>query len=116
MGFFQLPFVPELLGPKVFPQRDDPRYREAWAQPGALTAMLNYYRAIRPGLPITRVDAPTRVIWGRRDPYLELSLAEPPRDLVPNLERVVVLDTSHWVQHEAPEEVARLLAGFFSLP
>ena len=25
---------------------DDPRYREAWAQPGALTAMFNYYRAM----------------------------------------------------------------------
>jgi pimeloyl-ACP methyl ester carboxylesterase len=116
MGFFQLPLLPELLGPKVFPYHDDPHYREAWAQPGALTAMLNYYRAISPGTRITRVEAPTRVIWGRNDPYLELSLADPPRKDVPNLERVVVLDTSHWVQHEAPEEVTRLLASFFSLP
>jgi pimeloyl-ACP methyl ester carboxylesterase len=115
MGAFQLPWLPELLGPKVFPQRDDPRYREAWAQPGALTAMLNYYRAMTPGTPITRVDAPTRVIWGRHDPYLELSVAEPSRDDVPNFERLVVLDTSHWVQHEASEEVTRLMAEFFSL-
>jgi pimeloyl-ACP methyl ester carboxylesterase len=116
MGFFQLPLVPELLGPKVFPYRDDPRYREAWAQPGALTAMFNYYRGMSPQTRITRVDAPTRVIWGRDDAYLELSLAEPPREDVPNLERVVVLDTSHWVHHEAPKEVTRLLASFFSLP
>ena len=113
---FQLPWLPEFLGPKVFPQRDDPAYREAWAQPGALTAMLNYYRAMTPRTPIARVAAPTRVIWGRNDRYLMPSLAEPPRDDVPNLERVVVLDTSHWVQHEAPEEVSRLLAEFFSLP
>jgi len=116
MGAFQLPWLPERLGPHVFPHHDDPRYREAWAQPGALTAMLNYYRAVTPRTRIARVDAPTRVIWGRRDAYLELSLAEPPPADVPNLERVVVLDTSHWVQHEAAEEVTRLLAEFFSLP
>ena len=49
MGAFQLPWLPEFLGPKVFPQSDDPRYREAWAQPGALTAMFNYYRAMTAG-------------------------------------------------------------------
>jgi pimeloyl-ACP methyl ester carboxylesterase len=35
---------------------------------------------------------------------------------VPNLERVIRLDTSHWVQQEAPEEVTRLISEFFSLP
>ena len=116
MALFQLPWLPEFLGPKVFPQKDDPRYQEAWAQPGAMTASLNYYRAMTPKTRITRVDAPTRVIWGRNDPYLIPELAEPPRDAVPNLEGVYVLDTSHWVQHEATEEVSRLLAEFFSLP
>jgi pimeloyl-ACP methyl ester carboxylesterase len=116
MALFQLPWLPELLGPRVFPHKDDPHYREAWAQPGALTASLNYYRAMTPRTRITRVDAPTRVIWGRNDPYLIPELAEPPRDEVPNLEGIYVLDTSHWVQHEASEEVTRLLAEFFSLP
>ena len=80
--------------------------------------MLNYYRAMTPRTPIdARWTRPTRVIWGRNDPFLELSAgrAAARRD-VPNFERVVVLDTSHWVQHEAPEEVSRLLAEFFSLP
>ena len=39
----------------------------------------------------------------------------PSEPSVPNLERVIYLDTSHWVQHEAPDEVAALLAEFFSL-
>jgi pimeloyl-ACP methyl ester carboxylesterase len=115
MGAFQLPWLPERLGPKIFPQRDDPRYREAWAQPGALTAMLNYYRALDPRTRIEPVLAPTRVIWGKNDTFLELSTADPPREDVPNFERLVVLDTSHWVQLEAPEEVSRLLVEFFSL-
>ena len=50
MGFFQLPYLPELLGKRVFPQQlpeaERARYEEAYAQPGALTAMLNYYRAL----------------------------------------------------------------------
>jgi pimeloyl-ACP methyl ester carboxylesterase len=116
MAAFQLPWLPEHLGPRVFPQRDDPRYREAWAQPGALTSMVNYYRAMTPRTRISVVTAPTRVIWGERDPYLGPELAEPARADVPNLERVFRLDTSHWVQHEAPEEVTRLLAEFFALP
>jgi pimeloyl-ACP methyl ester carboxylesterase len=119
MGFFQLPFLPEQLGRRVFPRgfpeevRD--RYEAAYDQPGALTAMLNYYRAL-PRRPVTSfppVTAPTRVIWGQRDSYLTPGVAEPDRADVPNLERVIRLDTSHWVQHDAPGQVADLLIEFF---
>lgn len=124
MGLFQLPWLPEQLGKRFadqFPERERARYEEAFAQPGALTAMLNYYRAMTRDTPwgaqrrIRTVDAPTRVIWGERDRYLGSDLAEPHRADVPNLEQVIRLDTSHWVQHEAPEEVAALLVEFFSL-
>jgi len=125
MGFFQLPWLPEQLGrrvlPRGFPPAERARYEEAYAQPGALTAMFNYYRAMSRDTPwdaqrrIRTVHAPTRVIWGERDRYLGPGLAEPHRADVPNLERVIRLDTSHWVQHEAPEEVAELLVEFFSL-
>jgi pimeloyl-ACP methyl ester carboxylesterase len=60
------------------------------------------------------VEAPTRVIWGERDRALGRELAEPHRSDVPNLERVVRLpEASHWVQHDEPAEVSRLLAEFF---
>ena len=107
--------------PARFPEDERARYEEAYAQPGALTAMLNYYRALSRDTPrsaerrIRTVHAPTRVIWGERDRYLGPGLAEPHRADVPNLERVIRLDTSHWVQHEAPDEVAALLVEFFSL-
>jgi pimeloyl-ACP methyl ester carboxylesterase len=97
------------------------RYVEAWSQPGAVTAMLNYYRnsvrtppkkakaAIRP------ISAPTLVIWGERDRYLGPKLAEPDRDDVPNLDRVERLpDASHWVHHDEPERVNQLLIDFFT--
>ena len=55
------------------------------------------------------------VIWGERDEYLGRELAEPDRADVPNLERVARLpDASHWVHHDEPERVGRLLIEFFS--
>jgi pimeloyl-ACP methyl ester carboxylesterase len=138
MFFFQLPGVPERLArardwqffrlgfehdarPGAFTPQDIHRYREAWEQPGAVTAMINYYRALFRQSPkqaearIRRVEAPTLVIWGERDRYLGLDLAEPDRADVPNLERVVRLpEASHWVQHDEPERVSELLVEFFS--
>jgi epoxide hydrolase 4 len=94
-------------------------YVQAWSQPGTLTAMLNYYRAMlrRPptGMGRGRVEAPTLVIWGERDRYLGAELAEPHRRDVPRLERVVRLpDASHWVAADEAAEVNRLLVEFFS--
>jgi pimeloyl-ACP methyl ester carboxylesterase len=94
-------------------------YVQAWSEPGALTAMLNYYRAMfrRPpvGMGRGRVQAPTLVIWGERDRYLGAELAEPHRQDVPNLERVVRLpDATHWVASDEAAEVNRLLIEFFS--
>lgn len=69
-------------------------------------------RANNPILPVT---APTLVIWGERDSALGGELAEPDRADVPNLERVVRLpNASHWVQHDEPGRVAKLLTEFFA--
>jgi pimeloyl-ACP methyl ester carboxylesterase len=138
MFFFQAPWLPEHAvragdwwafrrgfehdaRPGAFTPSDIDRYREAWSQPGAVTAMINYYRASirrRPprggGGEIRPVRAPTMVIWGERDRHLGAELAEPDRADVPNLERVVRLsEASHWVQHDEPERVSGLLIDFF---
>jgi pimeloyl-ACP methyl ester carboxylesterase len=137
MFFFQLPWLPERLlrarhwrafrygfehdaRPGAFSRDDIDRYVEAWSQPGAVTAMLNYYRAVfrqsprRAEARIRPIVAPTLVIWGERDRYLGVELAEPDRADVPNLERVVRLPAaSHWVQHDEPERVAQVLIEFF---
>ena len=136
---FQPPWLPEQLvrargwwalrqgfedaRPGAFTPEDVERYVEAWSQPGAATAMINYYRALarqpptRTAARIRPIAAPTRVIWGERDRYLGAGLAEPQRADVPNLERVVRLpESSHWVQHDEPERVTGLLAEFFSDP
>jgi pimeloyl-ACP methyl ester carboxylesterase len=95
------------------------RYIEAWSQPGAAAAMINYYRSsvkesskqakagFRP------ISAPTLVIWGQRDGYLGEQLAEPDREDVPGLDRVERLpDASHWVHHDESARVNRLLIDF----
>jgi pimeloyl-ACP methyl ester carboxylesterase len=145
--FFQLPLVPEAalragdfaaprrvlrrdpVSPAAFGDEDIERFVEAWSQPGALTAMLAYYRAavrspaaIRGVLGrgdgasgVRVVEAPTLVIWGECDTALGSELAEPPRRWVPNLVGVERLpDASHWLQNDAPERVNRLLVDFLA--
>jgi epoxide hydrolase 4 len=134
---FQIPWLPErieTLGryrslrhrfkhakPGAFTEEDIDRYVDAWSQPGALTAQINYYRASVRLSPkeaearIKPVEAPTRVIWGEKDRYLDRDLAEPDRADVPNLEQVIRLpDASHWVHHDESGRVSELLREFFT--
>jgi pimeloyl-ACP methyl ester carboxylesterase len=107
--------------PGAFTPLDIDRYVAAWSQPGAATAMINYYRASvrqspkRAEAQLRPIQAPTMVIWGQRDRYLGPELAEPDRADVPNLDRVERLPrASHWVHHDEPERVTQLLTGFFA--
>jgi pimeloyl-ACP methyl ester carboxylesterase len=94
------------------------RYVEAWSQPGAAKAMIDYYRAaVRLGSKekVLPISAPTLVIWGQGDRYLGRKLAEPHHEDVPNLDRVERLpDASHWVHHDEAERVNELLVDFLA--
>jgi pimeloyl-ACP methyl ester carboxylesterase len=137
--FFQLPWLPEALcraggyralseafrrdpvHPGLFTEADLALYRTAWAQPGALTAMIHYYRAFlrgaKEGIGLTRrrLEQPVLVLWGEQDRYLGKELADPPAALVPNVRVVRYPDSSHWVQHEKADavnaELIRFLGG-----
>ena len=128
--YFQLPGLPEhhvradhwqffqdFLGdarPAYAPEEIE-RYVEAWSQPGAAAAMINYYRAaVRPPkgakTELRPISAPTLVIRGQRDSYLGPELAESDHDDVPNLDRVERLpEASHWVHHDGHATARRLL-------
>jgi pimeloyl-ACP methyl ester carboxylesterase len=103
------------------------RYREAWAQPGALDCSLNYYRAspLHPATPEEpgaaglaldpeqfKVSVPTLVIWGERDTALLPGLLDGLDELVTDLTIKRIPDGSHWVIHEHPDEVNRLIREF----
>jgi pimeloyl-ACP methyl ester carboxylesterase len=89
--------------------RDLARYRAAWAEPGALTAMLSWYRAAfrrawRP-LPALRVRVETLVLWGARDRFLGRELAAPSVGLCDSARLVVYEHATHWVQHDEADAV-----------
>jgi pimeloyl-ACP methyl ester carboxylesterase len=93
-------------------------YVEAWSQPGAAKAMIDYYRAavrLQSKQDLPAISAPTLVIWGQRDRYLGPKLAEPHHEDVPNLDRVERLPgASHWVHHDEAERVNELLLDFLA--
>jgi pimeloyl-ACP methyl ester carboxylesterase len=135
MFFFQIPRLPEHLiarddfsfakrslradSKDAFSDEDLERYVEAWSQPGALTGMINYYRAAlrrSPGKALAQmkpIEAQTLVIWGMRDRHLGSELAEPAPEWVPNVRVERIPEATHWVQHDAPERVNELLLSFF---
>jgi len=98
---------------------DKAAYMDEWGQPGAMTAMLNWYRASaiivpapdedaeRPAwldAPFPPITQPTLVIWGMKDFALlpaQLELDE----FVPDLTIVPVEDGGHFVPWEKPEAV-----------
>ena len=149
MFFFQLPGVPERairagnyrvldrllredpVDPDAFDSVDVERYTEALSKPGALTAAINYYRALARENPIgtlrralvgrsgrppayRRVQVPTLLIWGEQDSALSVSLTEGLDGWVENLRVERLPEASHWVQADAPETVNDLLVDFLA--
>jgi pimeloyl-ACP methyl ester carboxylesterase len=138
MFFFQLPWLPEAsfraqnykllretlrddpVRPDAFDAADVARYVEAIARPGALTAGINYYRALFRQAPgavqrqLRPIEAPTLVIWGERDRNLGRELAAPDPAWVPNARVERLPAASHWVQADAPDAVNRLLVEFLT--
>ena len=132
MAAFQIPLVPEkLLGAKsarrlaglirstsrrgAFSREDLNHYREAWLQPGALKAMIHWYRAgLRYPPPRSRsvIEPPTLLIWGEKDTALGTEFIEPICRPCADIRVERIPDASHWVQHEEPDRVNELLIDF----
>lgn len=102
-------------------------YRAAWAEHGALTGMLNWYRATplvvaRPGEPLAmpvefdparlRVRMPHLLIWGTGDTVLLPEATVGLEGFCDELERVELDGVDHWLHHQKPDAVAALIAGF----
>jgi pimeloyl-ACP methyl ester carboxylesterase len=106
------------------------KYMEAWSQPGALTGSLNWYRAsplyppvsedeknqIRNVLHLPRemlaVPVPTLVLWGELDRALLTGNLDGLEDYIDDLTVRRISDGTHWVMHEQPELVNRLIRDF----
>lgn len=124
VALFQIPALPErLLGRRRGPmgleailRRSglDPahveEYGRALSSPGALTAALNWYRALpfqRPTSVAARVGVPTRLVWGEQDQFLGRRAAEATGRFVDDDYRFVPLaGAGHWLPERHGGDVA----------
>lgn len=130
VGFFQLPWLPEALMRAgdfallvralrrgAFDDAEIERHRAALRRPRALTAAVNYYRAAlrrtrRHSRAVAVIDAPTLVLWGERDPYLNPKLLDGLEREAPGLRVVHLPEATHWVMEDAPARVNAELVAF----
>lgn len=137
IGFFQLPLLPEWLlqaadywvieqlfrsmavRKDTFSDADIAAYKAAAAKPGALTAMVNYYRAILDSSLFSQswgvLEVPTLLIWGEEDMALGKELTYDTENYVRDFHLRYIPNCSHWVQQEQPQLVNRHMREFLAL-
>jgi pimeloyl-ACP methyl ester carboxylesterase len=129
MASFQLPVLPELvLRPMLplvlrrsgLPEEDTRRYAARFREPGAASASLNWYRALRLARAGDRhraadesvvhggrrITVPTTYVWGTSDPALGRAAAERTARHVAADYRFVEVDAGHWLPETRPDRVA----------
>ena len=137
MFFFQIPGLAEFrlrqndytalakalrestAAPGVFSDDEIAEYKTSWSQPGAITAMLNYYRANlvkrmfgQKDMP-SKISVPTLFIYGEKDRAVLPQTVAGVGDIVsgPYTEHRIP-NSGHWVQQEARDEVTQVLRTF----
>lgn len=119
----------------LLPPDEAKAYRTAWGQPGALTGMFNWYRAMKmgpdkgpsgpsgPNGPSPAYDpeslivrVKTLVLWGEKDESLLPGCLEGLDQFVPGVEIQRFPQSSHWLVHEEPDAVAKAIRAFCESP
>jgi pimeloyl-ACP methyl ester carboxylesterase len=113
----------------AIPPEERALYLADWSQPGALTAMLNWYRASNivvplpgeeaamPGwvsAPFPRLAMPTLVIWGLKDKALLPVQLDGLAGLVDDLRIVATPDAGHFIPWEHPGFVITAIRDFIA--
>ena len=113
----------------IIPAEERQAYIDDWARDGALTSMLNWYRATElvvpetdedvstpmwTKLPFPHVTMPTLVVWGMKDKALLPVQLEGLDGLVDDLRIVTVADAGHFVPWERPETVIAAVRDFLA--
>jgi pimeloyl-ACP methyl ester carboxylesterase len=126
--FFDTTFARHVDVTKV-PEAERRQYIADWSQPGAFTAMLNWYRASGvvvppPGISVPLPDwllrafpaikVPTLVIWGMKDAALLPIQLDGLDKLVDQLTIVRLPEAGHFAPWEAGEEVVSALEPFLA--
>ena len=128
--FFQLPKFPERIMklnnwhalisamPNDLTEAERDRYRDAWNQPGAMTGMIRWYRALRrqggQTAGSSQIQVPTLILWGQQDVHISYEMAPLSAEFCENGRLVTFEDASHWVLHDKPGEVSQFLIEHFN--
>ncbi|HSG56494.1 MAG TPA: alpha/beta hydrolase, partial [Paracoccaceae bacterium] len=98
-------------------------YKAAWRDAAGLRGMVNWYRAspLKIGGPGEEIEGlnfdperlqircPHLLVWGSDDTALLPQTTEGLEDYAPDLTRVEIPGTDHWLHHQKPREVARAI-------
>lgn len=113
INFFRLPWLPEtlfsfnrlnLLATSVYAEHGDrvlDEYLQVLAEPGALTAALNWYRAGsllgEEDGPAPQINIPVLLVYGTEDPVVGQRALATQQQYLLGPYREVALDTGHWL-------------------
>lgn len=125
--FFDKSFAKHVDLAKVTPE-ERKAYIDDWGQPGALTAMLNWYRASRVMVPapgeeaampdwvdhVPKIRIPVRVIWGLEDKALLPIHLEDIGEVGDDVDVFPLPGVGHFAPWEAPAAVAAALLPFLT--
>lgn len=129
--FLGIPVLPELLvrlgsfkslekviEPSSLPPEVLAAYQAAWREPQALTAMLNWYRALlarcMPDLESLQVQVPAMLLHGSDDPFMTQQVATRSVSLCNQCDLHCIDGVGHWLPRSAPHVVSKYLLPFLS--
>ena len=113
----------------LIPDEERQAYLDDWSRPGALTAMLNWYRASEIVVPqvgeeveaplwtklaFPSLAVPTLVVWALKDKALLPVQLDGLHSLIDDLRIVTVADAGHFVPWERPEPVIAAIRDFMA--
>jgi pimeloyl-ACP methyl ester carboxylesterase len=127
-AFLEKSFSPH-VDLRLLSEKERQAYLDDWSQPGAMAAMLNWYRAsnivvpevgdktrkpIWTHAPFPKLKMPVLVVWGLRDKALLPVQLDGLDQLATDLRVVLEKDAGHFIPWEKPEVVTAAIRDFMA--
>jgi len=131
--FFQIPWLPQWVGrlanwrllsnalrntsrPGAFPDEKMDLYRSAWDNDGAMSTMINWYRAAfrYPWPDAVRVSVPTLLVVAPHDAFIAGDLSRASIKYLDDGRLIELPEGTHWILQEDPEGTSKILIDYFS--
>jgi pimeloyl-ACP methyl ester carboxylesterase len=112
-----LQMITTSANPGAFTPAELEEYRKAFSQPGAFTAMVNWYRAMvqTQQVPPASFDVtmPMIFMWGEEDVAMLTEMADQSMAYCKQGTLIKMPGVSHWIQHEQADKVNAIIEEFF---